>query len=181
MPVPRIAPALALAAVPLLLSAAHVTLPARTAQQHRVTFSRDVAPILYRHCAVCHHPGEVAPFPLLTYNDAAKRAQLIATVTASRYMPPWPPEPGYGHFQGERRMRAVDIATLRQWAAEGAPEGDLAHAPFPPHFPEGWQLGTPDLIVQMPKPFAVAADGPDQYMCFDIPLSLPRDKYIRGL
>ena len=181
MPVPRIAPALALAAVPLLLSAAHVTLPARTAQQHRVTFSRDVAPILYRHCAVCHHPGEVAPFPLLTYNDAAKRAQLIATVTASRYMPPWPPEPGYGHFQGERRMRAVDIATLRQWAAEGAPEGDLAHAPFPPHFPEGWQLGTPDLIVQMPKPFAVAADGPDQYMCFDIPLSLPQDKYIRGL
>src|ERR1039458_7161613 len=69
------------------------------------TFARDVAPILYRHCAICHHPGEVAPFSLLTYQDAAKRAKLIATVTASRYMPPWQPEPGYVHFQGERRPR----------------------------------------------------------------------------
>src|SRR5580704_12052025 len=109
------------------------------------TFTRDVAPILYHHCATCHHPGEVAPFSLLTFQDAAKRAKLIATVTASRYMPPWQPEPGYGHFQGERRLPDADIATLRRWAEAGAPQGDPAHLPPAPHFREGWQLGTPDM------------------------------------
>ena len=146
-----------------------------------VTFSHDVAPILYRHCAACHHPGEVAPFPLLTYADAAKRAALIATVTTSRYMPPWEPEPGYGHFQGERRLSEAEIATLRQWADAGAPEGDSAQLPAAPHFPEGWQLGTPDLTVRTPEPFAVAADGQDQYQCFVIPLHLTQDKYVRAM
>src|ERR1022692_3323650 len=145
------------------------------------TFARDVAPILYRHCAICHHPGEVAPFPLLTYQDAAKRAKLIATVTASRYMPPWQPEPGYVHFQGERRLRDADIATLRRWAEAGAPQGDPAKLQPAPHYLEGWQLGTPDMTIRMPKPFAIAADGPDQYMCFDIPLHLTADKYVRAL
>ena len=145
------------------------------------TFAHDVAPILYQHCVICHHPGEVAPFPLLTYGDAAKRAKLIATVTASRYMPPWQPEPGYGHFQGERRLRDADIATLGRWAEAGAPQGDPAQVPSAPHFPEGWQLGPPDMTIRMPKPFAIAADGPDQYMCFVIPLSLATDKYVRAL
>ena len=145
------------------------------------TFARDVAPILYRHCATCHHPGEVAPFPLLTYQDAAKRAKLIAAVTASRYMPPWQPEPGYGHFQGERRLRDADIATLRRWAEAGAPLGNPAQLPPAPQFPTGWQLGTPDMTVRMPKPFSIAADGPDQYMCFVIPLHLTADKYVRAL
>jgi mono/diheme cytochrome c family protein len=145
------------------------------------TFTRDVAPILYQHCAVCHHPGEVAPFPLLAYQDAAKRAKLIATVTASRYMPPWQPEPGYGHFQGERHLRDADISTLRRWADAGAPQGDPAQMPPAPHFSEGWQLGTPDMTIRMPKPFPIAADGPDQYMCFDIPLHLTADKYVRAL
>ena len=128
-------------------------IPAARQQSASPTFARDVAPILYQHCAACHHPGEVAPFPLLTYRDAAKRAKLIATVTASRYMPPWQPEPGYGHFQGERRLSDADIATLRRWAEAGAPEGDPAQLPPPPHFPEGWQLGTPDMTIRMPKPF----------------------------
>jgi len=145
------------------------------------TFARDVAPILYQHCAICHHPGEVAPFPLLTYQDAAKRAKLIAAVTTSRYMPPWRPEPGYGHFQGSRRLRDADIATLRRWADAGAPLGDPERVPPVPHFPEGWQLGTPDMTIRMPQPFSVSADGPDQYMCFDIPLHLTADKYVRGL
>ncbi len=113
-----------------------------------VTFSRDVAPILYKHCASCHRPGQVAPFSLLSYSDAAKRAKLIATVTSSRYMPPWEPEPGYGHFQGERRLADADMATLRQWAAEGAPEGDRAELAPAPNFPEGWQLGSPDLTLR---------------------------------
>jgi mono/diheme cytochrome c family protein len=172
----------------LLLAALWFQLPATQSVRHSAgkpapapTFARDVAPILYRHCAICHHPGEVAPFPLIAYPDAAKRATLIATVTASRYMPPWQPEPGYGHFQGERRLRDAEIATLRRWAEAGAPQGDAAQTPPAPQFPEGWQLGTPDMTIRMPKPFAIAADGPDQYMCFDIPLHLTADKYVRAL
>jgi len=93
------------------------------------TFNREIAPILYRSCAGCHRPGEVAPFPLLTYQDAAKRAKLIATVTESRYMPPWKAEPGYGHFLNERRLTDEQIAMLKDWAAQGAPEGDAADKP----------------------------------------------------
>jgi len=169
----RFVPFLLLAALSFQLSDADV--PAIP------TFAHDVAPILYRHCAACHRPGEVAPFSLLSYQDAAKRAKLIATVTASRYMPPWQPEPGYGRFQGERRLAGSDIATLQRWAAAGAPQGDPARTPQPPRFPEGWQLGTPDMTIQMPKPFAIPADGPDQYMCFDIPLHLSADKYVRAM
>jgi peroxiredoxin len=146
-----------------------------------VTFSHDVASILFAHCATCHRPGEVAPFSLLSYADAAKRASLIATVTARRYMPPWEPEPGYGHFQGERRLSDAEITTLRRWAERGAPEGDPRELPPVPHFRVGWQLGEPDLTIRMPKPFTVAADGPDQYECFVIPLHLSADKYVRGL
>jgi peroxiredoxin len=154
---------------------------ARVERPNGITFSHDVAPILYQHCAICHHPGEIAPFPLLTYADTAKRADLIARVTASRYMPPWLPTPGYGHFQGERRLSDAQIATLHKWAEAGAPEGDPATAPPAPHFPEGWQVGKPDLILRMPKPFAVAADGPDQYECFVVPMHLTEDKYVRAV
>src|SRR5438105_6597869 len=139
-----------------------------------VTFTRDIAPILYKHCAGCHHPGEVAPFSLLTYQDAAKRAALIAEVTASRYMPPWKPAEGYGHFRGERRLSDIEIAKIREWAGAGAPEGDPARLPPVPKFSAGWQLGEPDLVAQMPEPFTVPADGPDLYQCFVIPLPIDR-------
>src|SRR5579863_3511026 len=87
------------------------------------TFNRDIAPILYKNCATCHRPGEVAPFSLLTYQDAAKRAKQIAAVTHSRFMPPWKAEPGYGSFQNERRLTDDQIAILADWAANGAPIG----------------------------------------------------------
>jgi hypothetical protein len=171
----------ALRTVSALLPAALAFAFPGTGPRPGVTFSRDVAPILYRHCVSCHRPGEVAPFPLLSYHDAAKRAALIATVTASRYMPPWQPERGYGRFAGERRLSDADIATLRQWSENGAPEGSAADLPPPPQFPEGWQLGPPDLTARMPKPLAIPADGPDLYECIVIPLHLTEDKYVRAI
>ena len=143
------------------------------------TFSHDVAPVLYRHCVACHRPGGVAPFSLITYHDAARRARLIATVTAKRYMPPWlPSEP---RFQHERKLAAAEIATLEQWAAAGAPEGNPAETPAPPRFAEGWQLGKPDLEAEMGAPFAVPADGPDLYQCFAIPAAIDADHYVRAI
>ncbi|HKE28219.1 MAG TPA: hypothetical protein VKB88_37980 [Bryobacteraceae bacterium] len=144
-----------------------------------VTFSRDVAPILYRNCVACHRPGGVAPFPLVSYSDASKRAQLIATVTAKHYMPPrLPTEP---HFQNERQLSAAQISMLAEWAAAGTPEGNRAETPRPPEFPEGWQLGKPDLEAAMPAAFDVPADGPDLYQCFVLSPPADRDHYVRAL
>jgi len=145
------------------------------------SFYKHVAPILYRSCAGCHRPGEAAPFPLLTYQDAARRAALIAALTSSRYMPPWKPEPGYGDFAGERRLTAAQIRTLREWAAAGAPEGNPADRPPPPRFPDQDALGAPDQIAVMSEPFPIPAGGPDLYHCFVIPLGLDRDRYLRAI
>src|SRR5215475_2833436 len=102
------------------------------------TFSQDIAPIVFHNCAPCHRPGEAGPFSLLTYTDAKKRAQQIARVTSIRFMPPWPPEPGYGDLVGARRLTDEQIALIQRWAAAGAPEGPPAAPPPRPTFTEGW-------------------------------------------
>jgi len=142
------------------------------------TFNKDIAPILHQNCATCHRPGEVAPFSLLTYQDAAKRAALIAGVTQSRVMPPWKPEPGYGSFQAERRLTDDQLALLRDWAKAGAPEGDPRDKPTPPVFPQGWEGGQPDKVLTIAQKYAVAADGPDQYRCFVLPLNNDNELYL---
>ena len=108
--------------------------------------------MIYRNCAGCHRPGEAGPFPLLTYDDVRRRAQLVQTVTQSRYMPPWLPEPGYGDFEGVRRVSGEEIAMIEEWVAGGAPEGNPADLPPLPEWTQGWQLGEPDLVIRMPEP-----------------------------
>jgi len=145
-----------------------------------VTYSKHVAPILFRHCASCHRTGQVAPFSLLSYEDARRRAPLIATVTAARSMPPWKPVAGYGEFEDERRLSVAEIETLRRWAASGAPQSDAEATPAPPQFSSGWQLGTPDLVVSMPAPFRIRAEGGDVYQCFVIPMKLTEKRWVRA-
>ena len=149
-----------------------------------VTFTHDVAPILYANCVSCHHTGEVAPFPLITFNDVHKRAGQIAAVTDSKFMPPWKPTPGFGHFEGERKLSDEQIKTLADWKAEGAPEGDPGDLPPVPEFNGGWQLGQPDLIVRMSKPFTLPADGNhgnDVYRAFVMPMNFTENKYVRAV
>ena len=143
------------------------------------TYNRDIAPLLYENCAGCHRPGQVAPFSLLTYQDAAKRAAQIATVTAGRYMPPWKAEPGYGHFQNERRLSDAQIALIREWASHGAPEGDPKQKPAPPEFASGWLAGKPDAVLTLPKPFEIPADGRDIFQCFVIPMDFGAPRYVK--
>lgn len=143
------------------------------------TYNKDIAPILNSQCAQCHRPGEVAPFPLLTFQDAAKRAALIATVTKNRYMPPWKPEAGFGRFQHERRLTAEQIVLLDEWAKAGAPEGNPKDKPPVPTFAEGWQGGEPNLVLQAGHGFTVPADGPDRFQCFVLTLNLEQDSYIQ--
>jgi hypothetical protein len=143
------------------------------------TFNHDIAPILYENCSNCHRPGEVAPFALLTYQDAAKRAKQIADITQARVMPPWKATSGYGHFLDERRLTDQQIATIADWAKHGAPEGDPADKPTLPKFPNGWLAGEPDQIFKMTQAYSVPSEGPDQFRCFVIPLNADQDEYVK--
>ena len=145
------------------------------------TFTKHVAPILWKNCAVCHREGEVGPFALLKYKDAAKRADFLADITASRRMPPWKAEPHFGEFADERRLSDADIATLRRWAEAGAPEGDAADLSKPPKFVDGWELGEPDIVLEMPESFAVPADGPDIYQCFVLPIPTTEHRTVAAV
>jgi tetratricopeptide (TPR) repeat protein len=139
-------------------------------------FTRDVAPIIYRQCTGCHRPQGAGPFDLLTYEDARKRARQLVEVTRSGFMPPWQPEAGYGEFVGERRLSDDEMATIRRWVAVGAPEGPADELPAPPRFPDGWQLGKPDLVLNLPEPYVLPAEGSDVIRNFvlSIPVSEPR-------
>jgi Flp pilus assembly protein TadD/mono/diheme cytochrome c family protein len=147
----------------------------------QVTFNRDIAPILFHSCAICHHPGEAAPFPLLTYSDAKSHARQIATVTQRHVMPPWLPEPGEPKFADELRLTAAQIALFQMWADQGAAEGDPADLPPAPKFVAGWQLGQPDLIVKADKPFVLPASGTDMYWNFIFRTPVDRKRWLKAV
>lgn len=148
--------------------------------QRQVTFTEHIAPILYGRCVRCHQPDGAAPFSLLTYDDVRRRATLVAHVTGTRFMPPWKPDAPTGTFVGDRRLTDNEIALVEQWAAAGAPEGDPAKLlPLPPRTP-GWQLGTPDLVLTLPK-YTLRADGLDVFRNFVIPIPGSGLRYVRGL
>ena len=151
------------------------------AAQQTPTFSRDVAPILYTHCATCHRPGEIGGFSLLSFTDARPRAAAIARTTNRREMPPWKPDAIEGAaLLGARRLEQRELDIIQRWVDAGAPEGEPADLPPPPSFPNGWQLGEPDVVVSMSEPFIVPAGGRDQLRNFVIPVNLPRGRYVRG-
>ncbi len=146
-----------------------------------MTFSRQIAPILYKNCVSCHHPGGSGPFSLLTYSDAMQRGKLIESVTHSRYMPPWLPEPGYGIFAENRRLPDEDVALIKKWVETGMAQGDPAGAPKPPTFSSDWQLGPPDLILKADSPMQVPASGTDLFHNFILPVPITGTKYIRAM
>ncbi len=147
----------------------------------KVTYNRDIAPILNAHCANCHRAGEVAPFTLASYNDAAKRAEWICEVIESRAMPPWQAKPGHGQFMGERRLSDAEIGLVKAWVEAGAPEGDPEDLPPLPRFASGWQLGTPDLILRVPEAYEVVADGPDVFRNFAMKLDIQQRVHIKAI
>ncbi len=146
-----------------------------------VTFAHDIAPLVYQHCASCHRPGESGPFPLLTYEDVKKHAPQLAAVTQSRFMPPWLPQAGYGDFTDENRLTPEEIRKFADWLAQGTPEGPEAEVPPAPKFTEGWQLGTPDLIVEAPEAFTVPAEGTDVYWNFVLTPQITRRRYVKAV
>ncbi len=145
------------------------------------TFNRDIAPIVFQHCAPCHRPAGPAPFDLLSYADVSARAAQIAFVTESRYMPPWKPKRGYGRFAGERGLSAAQIAAIRRWVDRGKQEGQPADRPPLPQWEGEWELGEPDLIASMTSAYTLRADGPDVFRNFAIPLPVDSTRYVKAL
>ena len=145
------------------------------------TYNKDIAPIMFRSCAACHHVGEVAPFPLLSYQDTQKHAQQIVRVTQKHFMPPWKAEPNFGDFAGCRRLLDWQVSLIKRWVDGGCAEGNVSDLPAPPKFSDGWQLGPPDLVVKMPAKYMVPAEGNDIYRCFVLPIDIPEDKFVTAV
>lgn len=148
---------------------------------HRpLSFTKDVAPLVFRQCAPCHRPGGSAPFNLLTYQDVRDRAPLVAASVEQRRMPPWLPEPGYGEFAGARRLSDHEVALIRRWVDEGAVEGDVADLPPPPQWNDEWALGTPNLIVSLPS-YELPAGGRDVYRNLVAIIQVQETRYVRAV
>ena len=177
------------AALPLLVaffcspveSPSAVTEESRSSNPGAATWSHDAAPILYKNCTPCHHPGGAGPFSLLTYADARRWAPQILAVTQSRFMPPWLPEPGYGDFADVRRLSGEDQALLKRWIDGGILQGDLKAAPPPPHYDAMWQLGKPDLVLEPARTFALPATSTDAFRNLILPYPLKETHYIRAM
>jgi len=158
---------------------------ALTAQDARVppmqnapTFSKDVAPILYSKCITCHRPGEVAPMSLITYKDVRPWARAIREKVSTRTMPPWFADSAHGTFKNDRSLTQAQIDTIVKWVDADARQGDPAQLPPLPAFTEGWQIGKPDLVVEMPTEFHIPADGTVEYQYFEVPTNFTEDRWV---
>jgi mono/diheme cytochrome c family protein len=153
-----------------------VTLPNET-----ITFSKHIAGILNKNCAECHRPNQVAPFSLLSYDDAKKRGDFINEITHDRRMPPYHADPNFGDFTNVRQLSETELALIDKWVKTGMAEGAKEDLPPTPKFNDGWKFGEPDLILKMPAPFDVPAQSRDIYQCFVIPTGVAEDKNIAAV
>jgi hypothetical protein len=141
-----------------------------------VTFTEHVAPILYNNCTGCHRPAGSAHFALVTYEDARKSAGACAFVTKERLMPPWPADPHYTEFVGQRLLSERDIKILEKWSAEGAPEGPKGKLPALPKYPSRSLAGTPDITIPV-QPYFLKANSTDKFLLIKVPFELPADTF----
>ena len=160
--------ALALCAAPMLAASG-------------VTFTRDVAPIVYKRCVNCHHADDIAPMPLVTYADARPWAKAMRQAVLTRQMPPWHADPHMGNFANDRRLRESEIDTIKAWVDQGAVEGDAKDLPAAPQFPDGWKIGKPDVVIAIPEEYVVQANGPDEYVNFTVPTNFTEDRWVTAL
>jgi Flp pilus assembly protein TadD/mono/diheme cytochrome c family protein len=164
--------------ITLALTLAAFATPRLAAQSP--TYRSQIAPILARNCTSCHHTGGSGPFPLTSYTFARRYAAVLDTAVATRYMPPWLPEPGHAAFQGDRRLSDKDIATLHAWVAAGSPEGS-GPIPAPPTYPDTWQLGPPDLVLELPTAISIPASGTDLFTNVILPNPLKSTRWVRAM
>ena len=184
MTVPKVAVALALS----WLVASSIGLSGQSAATYNgsplgtaPTFAKDVAPILYKNCVSCHRPGEAAPMSLISYGDVRPYASAIRRRVLNREMPPWTADPAYGHFRDTRRLTDEDVKTLVRWVDGGSRQGEAQSLPPLPKFEEGWQIGKPDVVFEMPVAFEIPASGEVPYQYFEVPTNFKEDVWVQAV
>ncbi|MBI3683118.1 MAG: cytochrome c [Acidobacteria bacterium] len=145
-----------------------------------VTFYKDVLPVLQKNCQECHRPGEAAPMTFMTYQQVRPWAKAIRATVLGKKMPPWFADPSHGRFSNARVLSQAEIDTLVAWADAGAPEGKAKDAPPPAEWVQGWNIGKPDLVVEIPEPFPVIAEGTIEYTYFAMPMNLKEDTWVQA-
>ncbi len=153
------------------------TLYAAPAIAPPVTFTHDVAPILYKHCVACHHPNDIAPMSLLTYKDARPWAASIHQAVVTGKMPPWKADPHFGKWSNDPRLSDTEIATIKAWIDTRQTRRRSRRYADPPDFPDGWKIGKPDAIITIPQQ-TIAATGPDEYVYLNVPTNFKEDRWI---
>jgi peroxiredoxin len=146
----------------------------------KVTYAVNVAEIVQNKCQTCHRPGQVGPFSLLTYDDARKHTAMIREVLEDRRMPPWHADPRYGHFVNDRSLSPTERATLMAWVDQGAPLGDPKQVPAARTFSEGWTIGKPDVVFELPETYYVPAQGVVSYVYFRVPTNFKEDMWVQA-
>ncbi len=146
-----------------------------------VTYSNQIVRIFNEHCVVCHREGQIGPFTLTSYEDAAGWAEMINEVVQERRMPPWHADPRYGEFVNDCRLSDEEMAMIDAWADSGAPEGDVSDLPEPPEFAEGWMIPEPDEVIYMPLTFDVPAEGTVDYQNFVVDPGWTEDKWVTAM
>jgi hypothetical protein len=142
-------------------------------------FYKDVLPILQAHCQQCHRPGEIGPMPLLTYSGTRPWAKSIRGQVIARKMPPWFADPRFGHFANDRSLSQSEIDTIVAWVNAGAPAGEPKDAPPERKWAEGWNIGTPDEVIEMPRPFNLPAKGAIEYQYLILPTHFTKDRWVQ--
>jgi hypothetical protein len=145
-----------------------------------VTYAEHVAPILQEKCESCHRPGQVGPFPLQDFSQAKRWAAMIGETVQTQRMPPWHADPRHGDFSNDRSLTPREKATVLAWVKQGTPQGDVKKLPKKKSFAPGWNIGTPDAVLKMEKPYTVAATGVLPYQWFRVPTSFTEDKWIQA-
>ena len=158
-----------------------LTLLSFTFTQAQPTFSKDIAPIIYDNCTICHRPGEIGPMALTSYQEVKNWGSMIQYVTEIKYMPPWPPEKSYSTLLEERGLTDDEIKLIADWVEAGMPQGDPALEPALPIFPTGSQVGEPDLVLSFAEAYEHAGDNRDQYQTFVLPTGLTEDRMVKAV
>lgn len=161
------------------MAAASLLAAAPNTSKTSPTFYKDVLPVLQKNCQACHRPGEAAPMSLLTYESARPWAKSIKAAVAARKMPPWHADPAHGKFQNDARLSPAEITTIQQWVDSGAPAGDPKTGPKPLAFSDGWSMGKPDAIIEMPVAFTVPSEGTIDYQYVRIPTGFTEDRWVQ--
>ncbi len=162
------------------IMAAHEEIDPEVGDLGQVTYASTAAAIIQNKCQSCHRPGQVAPFPLTNYDEVRKHSAMIEEVVDNRRMPPWHADPRHGDFSNDRSLTAKERATLLAWIEQGTPLGDPKDIPEAPDYPEGWSIGEPDVVFELPEPYTVPAQGVVDYVYLRVPTNFTEDKWVQA-